>query len=165
MELSRKRCWHRLPSFRFSVKWDIEKQVSKSKKSPMPLTHAVWAPVAWTALRLDIVLPTDVTASRERQRVLPDLEDVPCRGWRKHKPRIRATRLTLGSGVSPDFYLGFSLHLPIFKKLEIEYILLSRENKTSSWLTFNCMKWMKKVRVQCNWRRATYSDVRGEVSR
>lgn len=47
---------------------DTEKQVSKSKKSVL-LTHAVWAKVAWTALRLEVVLSTDVAASRERPRV------------------------------------------------------------------------------------------------
>lgn len=82
----------------------------------MPLTHAVWAPVAWTALRLDIVLSTDMAASRKRQRVLPDLKDVPWGGRRRHKPVISTMQFTLGSGISPDFYLGLSLDLPILKQ-------------------------------------------------
>lgn len=66
------------------MKWDIEKQVLESKKDAVPLTHAVGAPVAWTALRLDVVLPTDMAASGEIQRVLPDIEGVPCGGRGHH---------------------------------------------------------------------------------
>lgn len=50
----------------------------------MPLTHAVGAPVAWTALRLQIVLPADVAAPGERQRVCSELKGVPRRGKRGH---------------------------------------------------------------------------------